>query len=152
MRPDKFPQPQKNLPNLEKPMPNLKHTFILAALASGCAASSVVQAQTRPVRRPANTVTRAKVAAPPANSPAKPAVATATPAQATGSPTVAAKDDSCGCETPLPGVLAVVNGTKITARELDASTVGLGDQVSKIHDGVIAARKHELDFGDHFVI
>ncbi len=49
----------------------------------------------------------------------------------------------CGCEDkPLPEVLSIVNGIKITAKDLDVDTVS---RVATLKQQVIEARKLELD-------
>lgn len=57
--------------------------------------------------------------------------------------TSAPASENCGCESQvLPETLAVVNGVKITAVEIQKST---GDAVSQLQRQVIEARKRELD-------
>src|SRR5499427_10228648 len=52
-------------------------------------------------------------------------------------------DDDCGCEAKTPSdALAVVNGVKITPKEVDDS---IKKQVDELQNRVIEARKHELD-------
>src|SRR5262245_49026147 len=52
-------------------------------------------------------------------------------------------DDDCGCEVKTPSdALAVVNGVKITPKEVDDS---IKKQVDELQNRVIEARKHELD-------
>lgn len=59
------------------------------------------------------------------------------------SQTVAARVDECGCEAQkLPDTLAIVNGVKITAADIDRS---IGDSVNQLHRQVVEARKRELD-------
>lgn len=51
--------------------------------------------------------------------------------------------DNCGCESQtLPETLAVVNGTKISAADINKST---GEAVGQLQRQVIEARKRELD-------
>ena len=58
----------------------------------------------------------------------------------TGSTAVA---QDCGCEgKPLPEVLSIVNGVKITAKDLDADT---HSRVAELKRQVVEARKAELD-------
>src|SRR5215471_16357479 len=52
-------------------------------------------------------------------------------------------DDDCGCEAKTPSdALAVVNGIKITPKEVDES---IKSQIDELEKQVIQARKHELD-------
>src|SRR5215467_10597788 len=52
-------------------------------------------------------------------------------------------DDDCGCEAKTPSdALAVVNGIKITPKEVDES---IKSQIDDLEKQVIQARKHELD-------
>lgn len=56
---------------------------------------------------------------------------------------ISAKAQDCGCESqPLPDTLAVVNGVKITAGDINKS---IGESVSQLQRQVIDARKRELD-------
>jgi len=56
---------------------------------------------------------------------------------------VSAKAQDCGCESqPLPDTLAIVNGVKITAGDINKS---VGESVSQLQRQVIDARKRELD-------
>lgn len=51
--------------------------------------------------------------------------------------------DNCGCEgKPLPEVLSIVNGVKITARDFDPATES---RISELKRQVIDARRRELD-------
>lgn len=53
------------------------------------------------------------------------------------------KEDACGCEEKAPAdVLAVINGVKISSKEIDQQ---IKDQITDLHQQVIAARKRELD-------
>jgi protein-disulfide isomerase len=55
----------------------------------------------------------------------------------------AAPKEDCGCEARgLPETLAVVNGTEITARNVEQQ---VGARVLELQHQVVAARKHELD-------
>ncbi|HEV7681001.1 MAG TPA: hypothetical protein VGO68_02680 [Pyrinomonadaceae bacterium] len=56
-------------------------------------------------------------------------------------PAVKAPADECGCDVPLPEVLATVNGIKITRLELTANDA----QIKELQQQVITARKRELD-------
>jgi protein-disulfide isomerase len=52
-------------------------------------------------------------------------------------------DDDCGCEVKTPSdALAVVNGIKISPKEVDES---IKSQIDDLEKQVIQARKHELD-------
>ena len=54
-----------------------------------------------------------------------------------------ARAQDCGCEAQsLPETLAIVNGVKITANDINKS---IGDSVRQLQQQVIAARKRELD-------
>jgi len=56
---------------------------------------------------------------------------------------VSARAQDCGCESqPLPETLAIVNGVKITAGDINKS---IGESVSQLQRQVIEARKRELD-------
>ena len=56
---------------------------------------------------------------------------------------VSAKAQDCGCESqPLPDTLAIVNGVKISAGDINKS---IGESVSQLQQQVIDARKRELD-------
>src|SRR5690349_14969364 len=56
---------------------------------------------------------------------------------------ISARAQDCGCESqPLPDTLAVVNGVKISAGDINKS---IGDSVSQLQRQVIDARKRELD-------
>src|SRR5215467_10924185 len=52
-------------------------------------------------------------------------------------------DDDCGCEVKTPSdVMAVVNGVKITPKEVDEA---IKKQIDDLQNQVVQARKHELD-------
>ena len=71
------------------------------------------------------------------------AFASAANAQTTPKPPSAPATDNCGCESQvLPETVAIVNGVKITALDLNKAT---GDTVTDMQRQVIAARKRELD-------
>src|SRR6185369_9026454 len=54
-----------------------------------------------------------------------------------------AKAQDCGCEAqPLPETLAIVNGVKITASDINKS---IGESIGQLQQQVIDARKRELD-------
>ncbi|HEV7902209.1 MAG TPA: thioredoxin domain-containing protein [Pyrinomonadaceae bacterium] len=93
---------------------------------------------------PANAQTRRRTT--PATTPAtqtKPAPATAAQPTPTPVSSVAATVDSCACEgEPLPEVVAVVNGVRITKQEIDAQT---RKQIDELQKNVVEARQRELD-------
>lgn len=106
-------------------------TAFLIALYS-CALPFTFAQQRAPARR--RPATPAPKSAP--STPAQPASQT----HATGATTAA---DDCGCEPePLPDVLAVVNGVKVGAKEIEEV---VGDKVRSLKQSVIDARKRELD-------
>jgi len=49
--------------------------------------------------------------------------------------------EDCGCDSPLPEVLAVVNGTKITRQAIASEDA----RIKQLKDEVVEARKRELD-------
>jgi protein-disulfide isomerase len=80
------------------------------------------------------------LAIPAAGQTADPAATTKTSPNATGSPTSTV---DCGCEAaPLPEVLAVLNGVKITKQDLSPETQ---TRVAKAQEQVVEARQRELD-------
>jgi hypothetical protein len=108
--------------------------ILLAALAAQAAAAQARQdtrgaARTqRPPAAPAQ-----KPAAQPQQTPAP----TATPA-----PQAAAANE-CGCESaPLPTVLAIVGGVRLTPADLNPQTI---EEVKALHARVIEARRNELN-------
>lgn len=110
--------------------------FLTLALIAACA-SLPATAQTRRTT-PATPPATQRKPAPPAAAPAQP---TPTPAQTTTY--VASPLESCGCEgEPLPEVVAVVNGVKITKQDVDAQT---GKQIDELQRNVSDARQRELD-------
>lgn len=67
----------------------------------------------------------------------------ATPSPATTTQPVAAPAQDCGCEAQvLPEVVAIVNGVRITSKDINAS---VGERVSALQRQVVEARKRELD-------
>jgi protein-disulfide isomerase len=54
------------------------------------------------------------------------------------------KKEDCGCDgkTPSPDVFAVVNGTKISAKEVEDP---IKDKIKELQNAVVEARKRELD-------
>ncbi len=71
---------------------------------------------------------------------ASPAAQSQTPATAAPTPTAAVSDE-CGCDPPLPEVLAIVNGNKISRSDIS----GTDADIKRLKDDVIEARKRELD-------
>lgn len=60
-----------------------------------------------------------------------------------GAQAVVKKEEDCGCEAQaLPDVLAIVNGIKITGKDIDPQ---VAQRVSALQQQVIEARKRELD-------
>ncbi|HXG94016.1 MAG TPA: thioredoxin domain-containing protein [Blastocatellia bacterium] len=82
-------------------------------------------------------------AAPAKPAPAPAAAAKQTPASQQAQP-AAKKEEDCGCEakTPPPDVLAIVNGVKITIKEVDEQ---IKPRIEEIQKQVIEARNRELD-------
>jgi protein-disulfide isomerase len=71
------------------------------------------------------------------------AAQTAVPAPKSSSPATPAAVESCGCENaPLPEVLAVVGGVKLTPKDISPQTL---ERVSELQQQVIDARRQELD-------
>jgi protein-disulfide isomerase len=106
--------------------------FFLIALYLCAAPSAPAQRRTGAPARPAATPA-------PRSAPATPRQ-TASPTPATPATTVA---DDCGCEPePPPDVLAVVNGIRVGAKEIDET---VGDKIRELRQSVVEARKRELD-------
>jgi protein-disulfide isomerase len=63
-------------------------------------------------------------------------------AQAPNASPTAKKDEDCGCELTVPGVLAIVNGVKISSREIDER---IKVELDAINGQVSEARRRELD-------
>jgi protein-disulfide isomerase len=100
----------------------------ITLLALFVCASQEARAQRRAATSPAR----------PAATPVKPA-ATPAPAQ----PATAPKADDCGCEAETPpDVLAIVNGVRVTSKEIDEP---LKDKIQQLQQGVVDARKQELN-------
>jgi protein-disulfide isomerase len=71
------------------------------------------------------------------------AAQTPAPAAKSSSPAPVAAVENCGCESaPLPEVLAVINGVKITPRDFSPQTRA---RVAELQQQVIDARRAELD-------
>ncbi len=110
----------------------MNRSFIKISLALCALPVFGAYAQTRPPRR----------SAPQTQTP-KPSPALS-PAQTNPTTLPAAKpDEDCGCDAgPLPGVLATVNGVKITSADLSPA---VAQQVRELEQQVVEARKRELD-------
>ncbi len=126
----------------------MNKTFYLVIIALLTCASAA-SAQTR---RPAASGAARKTNTPATGATAKP-VAKPTPAttqapvkntQAATTPAVASGNagGECGCEQPVPDVLAVVNGVKINKEEISAETQG---RITQIETQVVEARTNELE-------
>ncbi len=112
-------------------MLKLSHSLLALLMLT---APAIAQTGNAPARQPPQ----------PQPSAARPATTTATKPN-TGTPgtvPLAAAPD-CGCEAgPLPEVLAVVNGIKITKQDFSPETQG---RVAKLQEQVVAARRRELE-------
>jgi protein-disulfide isomerase len=108
--------------------------FLALALIFASAHVSTIAQTRRPV--PATRATQSKPAPPkPTPSPVAAAPATTTPAPA--------QTDNCGCEgEPLPDVVAVVNGVRISKQDVDER---IKPQIEELRKTVIEARQRELD-------
>ncbi|MBD0324893.1 MAG: hypothetical protein ICV68_00595, partial [Pyrinomonadaceae bacterium] len=85
-------------------------------------------AQTTPAEGQSNQATTAATPSSPSTSVAQP---------------VNKKDEDCGCEAQaLPEVLAVVNGVRITSKDVNGQ---VGERVSALQRQVVEARKREVD-------
>jgi hypothetical protein len=110
------------------------NSFLLLALL---ACAPTVSAQTRPARPAPN-----RTAAPAARPTPTPAPQTPAPAAATAS-APAPTPHPCGCEDkPLPEVLAVVNGVRITRADISPQTQ---QRIEQLQQEVADARKRELN-------
>ncbi|HVF50841.1 MAG TPA: hypothetical protein VNA19_12180, partial [Pyrinomonadaceae bacterium] len=118
---------------------------LLSILLLTLAASAPATAQTRTTRgnaTPARTTTPAaqrQTPAPRTGTAQTPAPSTP-PASITTAPVGVA--ESCGCELPLPEILATVNGVQITRKDLNAETEA---RVRELQKQVIEARRNELN-------
>ncbi|HVF27605.1 MAG TPA: hypothetical protein VM943_05150, partial [Pyrinomonadaceae bacterium] len=74
-------------------------------------------------------------------SPAPPGSST----QTSSATPVASGEESCGCESPIPEVLAIVNGVKLGLRDIDTPDGQLEGQRRKAEAEVIEARQRELE-------
>jgi protein-disulfide isomerase len=112
----------------------MKKFITLALILASAALPATAQTRrTTPTTTPATQNKPAPAAAAAAAQP--------TPTPASTPAAVAA--DSCACEgEPLPEVVAVVNGVKITKQDIDAPT---RKQVDDLQKNVVEARQRELD-------
>jgi protein-disulfide isomerase len=118
-------------------MSKLLTLFVLALFVLTSAASAQTRRTTTPPARP---TPRPQTAAPAATPPAQPQ--TSSPAAAANTAATTG-DEDCGCEAgPVPEVLAVVNGVRITRADLRAETE---QRVRELQQQVVEARKRELD-------
>ncbi len=89
-----------------------------------------------------------KPVAPVVVNPADAGTASNPPASSTGVTAAAATvgaGDSCGCESLTPDVLAVVNGVKLTIKDIDTLETPLERERVKLEAEVVEARQRELD-------
>ncbi|MDQ3686016.1 MAG: thioredoxin domain-containing protein [Acidobacteriota bacterium] len=117
--------------------------FLLAlAIPVGTVATVTAQRQTRE-KATGSAIRRAvpKVTAADKVSPAPPVSST----QTSSATPVASGEELCGCESPIPEVLAIVNGVKLGLRDIDTPDGELEDQRRRAEAEVIAARQRELE-------
>jgi len=116
----------------------MKKFLALALIAAS--ASFTTNAQTRRPASPTTRPTQTNPAQPrptPQTQPAAPPATTPSPAASTTS----AAD--CGCEgEPLPEVVAVVNGIRITKQDVESR---IEPQIAELRKSVVEARARELD-------
>jgi len=120
-----------------------KHSlFSLLFSAIAIAAPLAVAAQRRPgTATPGARPAQAKTPAP-TPTPAR-AAPTPTPAAGVVASAAPAAPDECGCEPrPLPEVLAVANGVRITKADISPAAQA---QIDKLKQQVVEAREGELD-------
>jgi len=117
--------------------------ILTLVISAGTIATGTAQAQTRgkangaaAKRKPSSPAP--KVTSAGGESPAPPA-STQIPS------TNIANEESCGCESPIPEVLAIVNGVKLGLRDIDTPDGQLENQRRKAEAEVIAARQRELE-------
>jgi protein-disulfide isomerase len=127
----------------EKMMDRFPLVFLLVlAILAGTVATVTAQRQTREkatgsaIRRPAPKVMVADKVSP------APSVSSTQTSSATR---VAGGEESCGCESPIPEVLAIVNGVKLGLRDIDTPDGQLEGQRRKAEAEVIEARQRELE-------
>jgi len=118
---------------------------IILSLAVACSVAAQTRRTTPATSRPQ---TSTGAAAKPTPTPAAKTTTPAQPQGAAGRPNAIAgagvvAGDDCGCEDkPLPGVLAVVNGVKITQADLSPE---VQQQIKELQQQVTDARKYALD-------
>ena len=111
-------------------------------LALALIAVSVSVTTPAQTRRPTSTTPRATQATPARPQPT-PQTQAATPPAASTSAAVAAPTTDCACEgEPLPEVVAVVNGVRITRADVDSR---IQPQIAELRKSVAEARARELD-------
>lgn len=112
----------------------MKKLLALALIAAS--ASFTTNAQTR---RPAPTTPSRATQ----TRPAQPQPTPRTQSAATPSPAAATSASDCACEgEPLPEVVAVVNGVRITKQEVESR---IEPQIAELRKTVVEARARELD-------
>jgi len=113
----------------------MKKFLALALIAASAAFTTHAQ-----TRRPTPRTTRAK----PARTQPSPRPQAATPPAASTSPAASqARTADCACEgEPLPEVVAMVNGVRITRQEVDSR---IEPQLAELRNTVVEARARELD-------
>ncbi|MDT7807500.1 MAG: hypothetical protein QOJ70_1313 [Acidobacteriota bacterium] len=127
-------------------MSKVFYAFLLAVVLASPAA--VAQTRRGAATAPAQTKPATTRPATPQQTPAtKPTPTTAAkppqPAAAQPSASQVAQSNECGCEAgPVPDVLGVVNGVKITRDDISPQTQ---QQVAQLQQQVIEARRHELN-------
>ncbi|MDQ3255879.1 MAG: hypothetical protein M3R15_18610, partial [Acidobacteriota bacterium] len=96
----------------------------------------------------AGRATPSKPSSPVVANPADAGTATNPPASSNGVTVAAATvgaGDSCGCESPTPDVLAVVNGVKLTIKDINTPETPLERDRVRLEAEVVEARRRELD-------
>ncbi|MDX6696241.1 MAG: hypothetical protein QOF02_3844 [Blastocatellia bacterium] len=110
----------------------MKRLLTLLLFAVVACADAAAQAQTPPATNHQQQSEQARAVAEKSALPPSPSAAAATK-----------EDENCGCESKsLPATLAVVNGARITAQDIEAQTKL---RVSELQQQVVVARKRELD-------
>jgi protein-disulfide isomerase len=116
----------------------MKKFLALALIAAS--ASFTTNAQTR---RPTSTTPRATQTRPAQPQPTPRSQPVATPLAIPPAPAAPASAVDCACEgEPLPEVVAVVNGVRITKQEVESR---IAPQIAELRKSVIDARARELD-------
>ena len=110
----------------------MKKFLALALILMSASLPAIAQTRrTTPTKTPATQGKNAPAAAQPTPTPA--------PSPSSAAPLA----DSCACEgEPLPEVVAVVNGIRITKQDIDAPTRA---QIEEMQKNVVEARQRELD-------